>query len=547
MTISKDAAHTEPEKGMRLLRGSGINNKSLAFSPEERRELGLRGLLPARINTMDEQVQILMSTFRSKSTLLDKYVYLMDMQQRRSTLFYRALIDHMSELLPIVYTPTVGLACQEYSHIYVGGRGLFISEEYKGEIEDVLANWPEEDIRVIVVTDGERILGLGDLGANGMGIPLGKLALYTACAGIHPSQCLPITIDVGTDTEALRSDIAYIGLVKPRTRGPAYDELIDEFVRAVEKRFPKALIQFEDFGNQNAFRLLERYRHQSRVFNDDIQGTAAVTLAGLLSALHMTGRPLTDQTILFLGAGEAGIGIGDLIVSAMMEQGMSEADARKRCWFVDSKGLVVASRTDLAEHKKRFAHDHAFVTDLLTAVEALRPTALIGASGMPQTFTEPVVKAMAQMNAQPIIFALSNPTSKSECTAEQAYTWTNGRAVFASGSPFSPVTLNGRIIMPGQANNSYIFPGVGLGILASEARHVTDAMFLAAAKALVAQVTDDDWAQGCIFPPLAKIRQVSAAIATAVAEVAYASGLADFPRPADLRAHVVAQMYDPRY
>jgi malate dehydrogenase (oxaloacetate-decarboxylating)(NADP+) len=486
-----------------------------------------------------------LTNFHHKNSDLEKYVYLMDVQSRNHTLFYYTLMRNLVEMMPIVYTPTVGQACQEYSEVYVSGRGLYISEDDCGEIDQVLANWPETDIRVIVVTDGERILGLGDLGANGMGIPIGKLALYTACAGINPQYCLPITIDVGTENSKLLTDPHYIGLSKHRTRGADYDLVIDEFVTAVQKRFPKALIQFEDFGNQNAFRLLEKYRNQQRVFNDDIQGTAAVALAGVLSALQITGQRLSDQTILFLGAGEAGIGIGNLIASAMTTEGLSIDEANQHCWFVDSTGLVVASRDNLAAHKLTFAHQHEFVPDLQSAIDALHPTILIGASGIPHTFTQPVVEAMTRYNERPIIFALSNPTSKSECTAEEAYRWSNGRAIFASGSPFPPVTLDDVTYIPGQANNSYIFPGVGLGIVISGARRVTDAMFTAAARTLAEQVTSADLQEGKIYPSLSDIRSVSAAIAESVAEIAYQEGLAENERPANLGAFIRSQMYDP--
>jgi malate dehydrogenase (oxaloacetate-decarboxylating)(NADP+) len=536
---------TESPTGLDLLHNPQLN-RSMAFTTQERRERKLRGLLPPRVRTIEAQAQNVLSNFHHKNTDLEKYVYLMDVQSRNHTLFYYTLIRNLPEMMPIVYTPTVGQACQEYSEVYVSGRGLYISEDDRGEIDQVLANWPEQDIRVIVVTDGERILGLGDLGANGMGIPIGKLALYTACAGIYPRQCLPITIDLGTENARYLEDPRYIGLSKHRTRGEAYDSFIDEFITAVAKRFPKALIQFEDFGNQNAFRLLEKYRNQQRTFNDDIQGTAGVTLAGVLTALKITGQKLSDQKILFLGAGEAGIGIGNLIASAMVSEGLSIEEARRNCWFVDSTGLVVSSREKLAEHKIPFAHEHPFVPDLLSAVESLRPTMLIGASGIPHTFTEPVVKAMAAINKRPVVFALSNPTSKSECTAEEAYRWSDGRAIFASGSPFPSVTLGEVTYSPGQANNSYIFPGVGLGIVASGARRVTDTMFTAAARALANQVTDAELKDGKIYPPLSNIRAVSAAIAEAVAEVVYAEGLADTPRPANLAEHIKASMYDPK-
>ncbi|MBI1279770.1 MAG: oxaloacetate-decarboxylating malate dehydrogenase [Anaerolineaceae bacterium] len=546
MIIDKDPIQDKLHvDGLDLLRKPSLN-RSMAFTAQERRDYKLRGLLPPRVRTIEEQAKNVLANFHHKNTNLEKYVYLMDLQSRNHTLFYYTLMRNLPEMMPIVYTPTVGLACQEYSEVYVSGRGLFISEDDCGEFDQVLANWPEDDVRVIVVTDGERILGLGDLGANGMGIPIGKLALYTSCAGINPRQCLPITIDVGTENSHLLEDPKYIGLSKHRTRGEKYDAIIDEFITVAQRRFPKAVIQFEDFGNQNAFRLLEKYRHQYRVFNDDIQGTAGVTLAGALSALRITGQRLSEQTILFLGAGEAGIGIGNLIASAMVSEGLSLEQARQRCWFVDSKGLVVAGRSDLAEHKRAFAHKHEFVADLLSAVEALRPTMLIGASGMPNTFTQPIVEAMARFNQRPVIFALSNPTSKSECTAEEAYRWSDGRAIFASGSPFPPVTLDEVTYNPGQANNSYIFPGVGLGIVISGARHITDSMFTAAARALVEQVSEDDLKSGQIYPPLATIRAVSANIAEAVANIAYDEGLAENPKPQSLTTYIQSQMYDPQ-
>ncbi len=533
-----------PIDGLDLLRRPQLN-RSMAFTTQERRDHKLRGLLPPRVRTIEDQSKNVLANFHHKNSDLEKYVYLMEVQSRNHTLFYYTLMRNLVEMMPIVYTPTVGQACQEYSEVYVSGRGLYISEDDRGEIDQVLSNWPEKDVRVIVVTDGERILGLGDLGANGMGIPIGKLALYTACAGINPTTCLPITIDIGTENPKLLNDPHYIGLSKHRTRGADFDSFIEEFVTAVQKRFPKALIQFEDFGNQNAFRLLEKYRDQQRVFNDDIQGTAGVTLAGVLSALRITGQRLSDQTILFLGAGEAGIGIGNLIASAMESEGLSLDEARHHCWFVDSTGLVVDSRTDLAQHKRPFAHKHEFVSDLQSAVDALRPTILIGASGIPHTFTQPVVESMARINERPVIFALSNPTSKSECTAEEAYRWSSGRAIFASGSPFPSVTLDDVTYTPGQANNSYIFPGVGLGIVVSGARRVTDAMFTAAARTLANQVSPADLKEGQIYPPLANIRSVSAAIAKSVAEIAYKEGLTDNPLPGDLAGYIKSQMYNP--
>ncbi len=522
-------------------------NQGTAFSEKERDKLGLRGLLPPKVFTQEEQVQRVLENLDRKPNDLERYILLNALQGRNEHLFYRVVMDNMDQLMPIIYTPTVGQACQEYGHIFRRPRGLFISANDKGKIASILNNWPSDNVRTIVVTDGERILGLGDLGANGMGIPVGKLSLYTACAGIDPATTLPVTLDVGTNNEKYLNDPLYIGLKQPRLRGEEYDELVEEFVTAVQDRYPHTLIQFEDFANINAFRLLEKYRNRACVFNDDVQGTASVSLAGLYSALRLTGGMLKDQTILFLGAGEAGIGIADLIVSAMMEEGLSKEEARAKCWFVDSRGLVVKNRDNLAHHKLPYAHEHEQMTDLLTAVKALKPTALIGVSGQPRTFTQPVVERMAEYNEKPIIFALSNPTSKAECTAEEAYTWTNGRAIFASGSPFDPVTYKGKTFVPGQGNNAYIFPGVGLGVIAIESKHVTDEMFMTAAKTLAQEVSEDDLAMGRIYPPLQAIRSVSLAIAVAVAEVAYRQGLAGVPRPDDLSAHVKSYMYDPAY
>ncbi len=526
---------------------SPLLNKGTGFTEAERDALDLRGLLPSRVATLAQQEERVLRNVRGQPTALSKYRYLTGLLDRNTTLFYRLVVDNLDEIMPIIYTPTVGLACQQYGHVFRQARGLFIGINDRGRVAEILRNWPYSDVRIIVVTDGERILGLGDLGANGMGIPIGKLALYTACAGVHPAYCLPITLDVGTNNQALLDDPLYIGLPQKRERGEAYDAFVEEFIRAVQYLYPRAIVQFEDFGNMNAFRLLRKYRDHICTFDDDIQGTASVALAGVYSALRLTGGRLADQRFVFLGAGEAGIGIGDLIVTALENEGLSESQARQCCWFVDSKGLVVASRTDLAEHKRPYAHDHAFIPDLQAVVEALKPTALIGVSGVGGTFTQPIVETMARLNQRPIIFALSNPTSKAECTAEQAYTWTEGRAVFASGSPFAPVTYAGKTFMPGQGNNAYIFPGVGLGVIACGATRVIDEMFYAAAKTLAGLVTDDDLALGRIYPALDQIRQVSAHIGEAVARVAYANHLATMPEPANLLTAVRAQMYDPIY
>lgn len=557
-SVPTNAADSEVERpedmptGVALL-NNPLYNRGTGFTLAEREAFNLDGLLPPRVLSMEHHAARILQNFHKKPTDLEKYVYLIDLHDRNQTLFYRILIDNLEEMMPIVYTPTVGQACQQYGHIFRRPRGLYISARDRGQIAERLKNWPIDDIRVIVVTDGERILGLGDLGANGMGIPIGKLSLYTGCAGIPPAMTLPITLDIGTENKDFLDDPLYIGLPQRRLRGAEYDAFIEEFMQAVTERFPNVLVQFEDFGNQNAFTLLERYRNRYRVFNDDIQGTASVTLAGLLAALRLitlesgATRKLTEQRLLFLGAGEAGVGIADLVVSEMVKQGLAAEEARQRCWFVDSHGLVVKSRTDLAAHKLPYAHDHEPVADLITAVDELRPTILIGVSGQPRTFTRAIIEKMARFNERPIIFALSNPTSKSECTAEEAYSFTGGRAIFASGSPFPSYKLYGKTYHPGQGNNSYIFPGVGLGVVVSGAQHVTNEMFEAAARSLADQVTEADMAAGRIYPVLSRIRDVSVAIATAVAEIAWREGLATAPQPDDIGQYVREFMYDPQY
>ncbi|HEY5307176.1 MAG TPA: NAD-dependent malic enzyme, partial [Casimicrobiaceae bacterium] len=522
-------------------------NKGTAFSAAERDALGLRGLLPAHVATQEEQVARVLENFRRKPDALERYINLAALHDRNETLFFRIVVDHPDEMMPIIYTPTVGLACQQFGHIFQRPRGLFVSAKDRGSIASLLRNWPHRNVAIIVVTDGERILGLGDLGANGMGIPVGKLALYTAAAGVYPSQCLPVLLDVGTNNKEFLADPLYIGLHQPRLTGDAYDSLVEEFITATQEVFPGVVVQFEDFANHNAFRLLRRYRDRICTFNDDIQGTAAVALAGVLSALRVTDGALAEQKILFLGAGEAATGIADLTVAAMVAEGLSLPEARSRCWLVDSKGLVVAGRKDLGEHKRPYAHEHAPVTDFPSAVRDLKPTAIIGVAAIGGTFTQEVVEEMARQNERPIIFALSNPTSKAECSAEQAYRGTQGRALFACGSPYDPVKLDGKTFVPRQGNNSYIFPGVGLGVIASGARLVTDEMFMAAAHTLARSVTEADIAQGSLYPALPRIREVSAQIAAAVADVAYQHGLANGPPPNDLLGYVQSQMYDPHY
>jgi malate dehydrogenase (oxaloacetate-decarboxylating)(NADP+) len=540
-----NVAAAENTHGAALLRDP-LLNKGTAFSEEERDALGLRGLLPANLLSIEQQAQRVIENLRRLPDDLEKYVALNALHDRNETLFFRVVCDNIDEIQPLIYTPTVGLACQRFGHIFQRPRGLFIGAADRGRIAEILRNWPYP-AKLIVVTDGERILGLGDLGANGMGIPVGKLSLYSACAGVHPKLCLPVMLDVGTNNEELLADPYYVGLRRKRVTGADYDALVDEFIAAAQEVFPGVLIQFEDFANHSAFRLLNKYRDRICTFNDDIQGTAAVALAGIVSALRVSQAKLTDQKILFFGAGEAAAGIADLIVAAMVAQGLSEKEARGRNWLIDSRGLVVASRTDLAEHKRAYAHDHAPVGDFLSAIRALKPTAIIGVAAVGGTFTREVLETMAALNERPIVFALSNPTSKSECSAEEAYRYTGGRALFACGSPYGPVRVGGTTLVPRQGNNSYIFPGVGLGAIASGAHRITDEMFMAAANALAGLVTADDLAQGSLYPALPRIREVSARIAATVAQVAYARDLATGEAPRDLLGHVRAHMYEPRY
>jgi len=524
-----------------------VRNKGTAYTDAERDALKLRGLLPPRVHSMAEQELRVLGNVREKATDLERYLYLVALQDRNENLFYRVIMNNLEEMMPIIYTPTVGKACQEFQHIYRSPRGFYVSMQDKGRIKEIMQNWPHKNARIIVVTDGERILGLGDLGAQGMGIAIGKLSLYTACAGIHPTQCMPVMFDVGTNNEKLLNDPLYNGTERKRVRGEEYDELFAEFIEAAKETFPNILIQIEDFGNTNAFRLLEQYRETTCLFDDDIQGTGAVAVAGIIAAMRITGDQLSDQKILFLGAGEAGIGIADVFVAALREEGMSTEEARKHCWFVDSRGLLVAGRDNIAVHKEPYAHEGEFTRDFLEAVKQLKPTAILGLSGQPQTFTKDIVEAMSKINERPIVFALSNPTSKAECTAEQAYTWSDGRAIFASGSPFDPVKYNNQTFVPGQGNNAYIFPGVGLGVIVSESRIVTDEMFLSAAHSLANQVTDADLERGRIYPKLSRIRQVSAIIARDVAKMAYDNGFTDKEEPDDILEDVHDHMYHPVY
>uniref|UniRef100_A0A672HRU1 Malic enzyme n=1 Tax=Salarias fasciatus TaxID=181472 RepID=A0A672HRU1_SALFA len=544
-SLKKDLKSLKNQPCLYLQRDEG-----LAFTLEERQQLGIHGLLPPCFVSQDIQLLRVLKNYDMKKDSLDKYVFLMGLQDRNEKLFYRVLMSDVERFMPIIYTPTVGLACQQYGLIFRRPRGLFITIHDRGHIAEILQNWPEKDIKAVCVTDGERILGLGDLGCHGMGIPVGKLALYTACGGVPPQQCLPVLLDVGTDTEALLKDPLYIGLRHKRVRGQAYDDLLDEFMKAVSNRYGMdCLIQFEDFANVNAFRLLSKYRNQYCTFNDDIQGTAAVAVAGLLAALRLTKSRMSDHTIVFQGAGEAAMGIAELITMVMEKEGLPKEQGLKKIWMVDSKGLIVKGRDHLTHEKERFAHEHAQMKKLEDVVRELKPTAIIGVAAVAGAFTEQIIRDMASFNERPIIFALSNPTSKAECTAEQCYTLTEGRGIFASGSPFDPVTLpDGRTFYPGQGNNAYIFPGVGLGVIACSLRHITEEIFLTSAEALADLVTEKDLAEGRLYPPLSSIRDVSLKLAAKIMEYAYKHNMATLrPEPSDKEAHVRALAYSTDY
>jgi malate dehydrogenase (oxaloacetate-decarboxylating)(NADP+) len=543
---AKPTPLTNHPTGVALLRDPALN-RSTAFTEAEREKFGLVGLLPDRVEDEEVRLQRVLVQLDYKPTDLERYIFLSSLRDNDETLYFKALMSDPARFLPLVYTPTVGEACQKFDQILRRPAGVYLSITRKGQLRDLLRNWPHKDVRFIVVTDGERILGLGDLGINGMGIPIGKLALYTACAGVPPKVTLPITLDVGTNNEQLIKHPLYLGLRQPRITGAEYDDFIDEFIMAVQDVFPRACIQFEDFALPHAAPILARYRDKVCCFNDDIQGTAAVALAGLIAASKIVGGSLTDQRFLFLGAGTAATGIAALLAKALEQDGLSPADARRRCWLFDLGGLIQSKRGGLTPFQQPFAHEHAPLDSFTAVIEALKPTAIIGVSGVGKAFDRTVIETMARLNKRPIIFPYSNPTSHSECTAEEAYRWTDGRAVFASGSPFQPVYLGDKTFLPSQGNNVYIFPAVGMAIYATEAARVTDEMFIVAARALAEQVTPAQIATGLIYPPQSMILDVSLNVARAVARYIFDHGLAGVPAPADLAVYMAEKVYRPAY
>jgi malate dehydrogenase (oxaloacetate-decarboxylating)(NADP+) len=522
-------------------------NKSTAFTESERQALGLVGLVPDTTETEDLQLRRVMLQLGQKTTDLDRYVYLSNLLDHDETLFYRTLMSDPARFLPIVYDPTIGEVCLKFGHLFRGPRGMYLSIKRRGTVKDVLRNWPQQDVRFICVTDGGRILGLGDLGANGMGIPIGKLQLYTATAGVPPQVLMPMYLDAGTNNEQYLDDPLYLGL---RERRPATEDLysfVDEFVDAVQEVFPKCCIHFEDWTGVDAVHLLQRYRDKYCVYNDDVQGTAGITLAGMINATKLKGTQLKDEKYLFLGAGSAGIGLADLLCTALVGQGMSLQEAQSRVHMFDVNGLLESTRTDLVDFQLPYAHPHAPTRDFVAAIESIKPTTIIGVSTIGGAFTQQVIEAMARINDRPVILALSNPTECAECTPEQAYTWSGGKAIYAAGVPFPPVHLNGTTFIPGQANNFYIFPAVGMAVYATEAKRVTDEMFIEAAKAVADQVPPELLTQGLLYPLQSDILQTEITTAARVATLIFDSGLARVERPDDVEALIRSQVYNPSY
>jgi malate dehydrogenase (oxaloacetate-decarboxylating)(NADP+) len=534
------------KKGFSVLHDP-LQNKGTAFTEKERHALGLEGLLPPRVDSLELQLGRVHAELDMLDSDLQRYLFLMDLQSRNQTLFFSILMSDPARFMPLVYTPTVGEACQKFDHIFRSTRGIYLPISAKGRLKDILKNWPQKDVRFIVVTDGERILGLGDLGVNGMGIPVGKLALYTAVAGVPPELTLPITLDVGTNNEEYRNDPLYLGLQQPRVRGKAYDDFIEEFVDAVQTLYPKCCLQWEDFANINAVPILAKYKDKICTYNDDIQGTAGIALAGIYGALRISGQKLVDQRFLFMGAGSAATGIAELISLAMVSEGLTIEEARARNTLFDVNGLITSSRKDLADFQKPFAQKNKPCTSFVDAINLVKPTGIVGVSTVPKLFNQQVIEAMSTINKRPIIFPYSNPTSRSECTAEEAYKWSKGKAIFASGSPFEPVTLLGKTFIPGQGNNVYIFPAMGMAVLATQSTRVTEEMFIVAAKAVAEQVTQDELDSGLIYPPQSQILNASLRTATKIAEYIFEQGLARVKKPKDIEAHIRSMAYKPTY
>ena len=532
--------------GYSLLRNPR-KNKGTAFTMEERQKYGLTALLPDMVETMETQIRRVHVQLNNFELPIQKYIYLMGLLDSNETLFFKTITSDPAKYLPLVYTPTVGEACERFGHITRQARGLFISIDQKDNIKELLKNWPVKDVRFTVVTDGERILGLGDLGICGIGIPIGKLILYTSCAGVPPEYTLPIVLDAGTNNETFLNDPLYPGLKRKRVSGKEFDDFIEAFVLAINEVFPKICIQWEDFAGKDAIRILDKYRERVSTFNDDMQGTAGVATAGIITASRFSGKPFSEQRILFLGAGAAAFGIADMLVHKFQKDGLTREEALERVWMFDINGLLVKSRNDLADYQKDFAHDSEPSDDFARSILKIKPTAIIGVSTVGGAFNQQVIENMCAVNERPVIFPYSNPTSRSECTAEQAYTWSKGKAIFASGSPFAPVTFEGRTFTPGQGNNVYIFPAVGLAIFATEAKKVTNEMFVAAAEAVAEQVTEENFKKGLIYPLINDILKVSYNVAIKVAEKIFESGLAGIKKPKDLKTFIKSKMYEPTY
>lgn len=533
-------------RGRDILEASEAN-KGTAFTLGERASLGLEGLLPPTVETIVQQHQRVLQQLGQKPTDLERYIYLIQLLDSNETLFYHVVMSDPAYFLPILYDPTVGEACLKFSHIYRRPRGMYISMKDRGKIRQLLSNWPQKEVRVICATSGGRILGLGDLGANGMGIPIGKLQLYTACAGVPPAGLLPILIDFGTDNRELLNDPLYLGLRQTRPPQGEVDPLVDEFVEAVQEQFPNCCIHFEDWRGIDAFHYLARYRDRVCSFNDDIQGTGSVVVAGLYNAMRIAKQSLKDQRVLFLGAGSAGIGIADMIASAMKLEGLPDDQARGRIWLFDINGLLESTRVDLIPEQKLYAHVHASSHNLVESICSIRPTILIGVSTVGKAFTQGVVEAMSKNTARPIIFALSNPTERAECTPEEAYSWSNGKAIYAAGVQFPPVQYKDETFIPGQANNFYIYPAVGFAVYATRARRVTDEMFIEAARATADQVTDEQRRMGMLFPPQSNVLETEVFTAVRVATLVFDRDLAGVDRPRDVDSWLRAMVYKPRY